>query len=389
MQCDIVRRFIDDIMMIYTGNLEAAETIKNTMAEKFAQEGLKLTFRHAHSESSIKEVEFLDVNHVIDSSDTVGFYTTDFIKPTAIERVFLHGSSYHPISTFKSILKGECLRMRRLNERNEDFIESLERLRKKAMKSNFPRNLTNRITNTASTWKHRFPPSANEREEQKPKIIPWATAHPKLLQPSDRQRQLKPSATITFKKPSNLSTHLIHFRKLCHESKPIPNDTEPKSMGCGKCSLCGSWGKYKVNMVRECSTVYNKSTNKQYDLQKKLNCRNYGIYAACCNLCPAVYVGQTVTPFKDRWNGHRNAWNSKNLDVDNERNDKAALLKHYKNCHNNHMQKNNSISSAWQVIFLEEPSAPTLDKRETHWRDVLEVEVNVVNIQRMVWPRVK
>ena len=105
-KCDLVRRFIDDLIMIYLGSLESAEEIKYYLSEIFAEKGLSLTFRHAHSENEeVKEVEYLDINHVLDPEDPLGFITKDFIKPTAINRVFLHGSSYHPLSTFKSILK--------------------------------------------------------------------------------------------------------------------------------------------------------------------------------------------------------------------------------------------------------------------------------------------
>ena len=140
-QCSIVRRFIDDIMMIFMGSLESAENIKRCLSEIFTGQHLSLTFRHAHSENSIEnsitEVEFMDINHILDPSDIVGFITRDFIKPTAIDRVFLHGSSYHPISTFKSILKGECLRMRWLNELKQDFDNSLVR-QNKSSKIKFP-----------------------------------------------------------------------------------------------------------------------------------------------------------------------------------------------------------------------------------------------------------
>ena len=54
------------------------------------------------------------------------------LKQTAFRRVFLKGSS----SVFKSIFKGETLRMRRLNEKQTDFQESLDRLKFKALKSN-------------------------------------------------------------------------------------------------------------------------------------------------------------------------------------------------------------------------------------------------------------
>ena len=138
-------------------------------------------------------------------------------------------------------------------------------------------------------------------------------------------------------------------------------------------------------MVQKCSSVTCPATNKVYNLKKHLNCRNYGIYGSICQRCSAVYIGQTITPFKDRWSRHRTDWNNKKIDI-NEKNDQAALLKHFINCH-----KENTIpkfSEAWKVVFLEEPSPTQLDIRETHWRDILETK-NVVNIQKMVWPRVK
>ena len=201
----------------------------------------------------------MDVNHVMDAEDLIGFVTKDFVKPTAVGRVFLNGSSYHPISTFKSILKGECLRMRRLNEKKEDFEISLERLKEKALRSNFPKLLTKRIVNTASLWESRFAPSRQNGEETETKILTWATAHPKLITLSERQHELKPAAVVTFKKPANLSTHLIHFRKLCHK-RASNEHTHDHSPACGKCSLCGSWGPYNINMVYELPNIENKIT---------------------------------------------------------------------------------------------------------------------------------
>ena len=65
-----VKRLINDIMI--------------TLEQKFANEGLKIIYRHVHAESEIKEVMFLDVNHVIDAEDTVRFITKGFVKPTEV-----------------------------------------------------------------------------------------------------------------------------------------------------------------------------------------------------------------------------------------------------------------------------------------------------------------
>ena len=143
-------------------------------------------------------------------------------------------------------------------------------------------------------------------------------------------------------------------------------------------------------MVYELPNVRNESTGRQYNIARNLNCRNYGIYAAICNHCPAIYVGQTVTSFKDRWNQHRNSWTKNHGSTDFEdRNDQAALLKHYMTHHPDKLSQCKEISSAWKVAFLEEPDASRMDTRETHWRDLLEDKQLHVNIQKMVWPRVR
>jgi len=102
--------------------------------------------------------------------------------------------------------------------------------------------------------------------------------------------------------------------------------------------------------------------------------------------CPAVYVGQTTTPFKDRWSNHRTIWNDKQTHMD-ENNDKVTLLKHYSKCHGDKI--NCDLTSAWKVAFLEEPDGKLMDAKEAHWRDRLECKNNFINIQSMVLPRVK
>ena len=143
-------------------------------------------------------------------------------------------------------------------------------------------------------------------------------------------------------------------------------------------------------MVYPEPTITNHSTNKTFNINNNLNCINYGIYAASCKHCPAIFVGQTITPFKDRWNTHRNRWEKtigqNNLD---DRNDQAALLKHYMSHHPDVLNQCKRISSAWRVAFIEEPDPTNIDLRETHWRDLLEDRRLTVNIQKMVWPRVR
>jgi len=135
----------------YTSKL-SNESIQQALTSAFANSDLELTFRQACTADQKGEVEFLDVNHFITNDDDFDFVTKDFIKTTAEGRQFINGKSHHPQSTFKSILFGEAIRLRRLNQRKEDDLCSLNRLKEKAIRSSFPSDMTNDVIVMASNW---------------------------------------------------------------------------------------------------------------------------------------------------------------------------------------------------------------------------------------------
>ena len=59
-------------------------------------------------------------------------------------RMRVNGGSFHPTHLFRSIVFGEAIRMGRLNELQQDFIDSLQRLRLKCAKSNFRKSISNK-----------------------------------------------------------------------------------------------------------------------------------------------------------------------------------------------------------------------------------------------------
>ena len=113
---------------------------------------MELTFRQASIAEKTGEVEFLHVNHCVTIEDDFGFVTKDFVKPTAEGRQLINGNSHHPQTTFKSILFGEAVRLRRLNQRKDDYLSSLNRLKEKAIRSKSPLNMTNDMIALASNW---------------------------------------------------------------------------------------------------------------------------------------------------------------------------------------------------------------------------------------------
>ena len=91
-------------------------------------------------------------------------------------------------------------------------------------------------------------------------------------------------------------------------------------------------------MVVTTSSLSNKA-GRLFHLKQRLDCTNFGIYAAKCRVCAEFYVGQTKNRFSVRWSGHRTSWRSHCL----ENRDKAALLIHFKSKHSNFIDFNTKI----------------------------------------------
>ncbi|MEC8567306.1 MAG: hypothetical protein VXY56_03310, partial [Pseudomonadota bacterium] len=226
-----------------------------------------LTFRAVQTSDQGSCIELLDVNHVVDAESTAGFYTTNFIKPTAQNRTFLNGRSYHPRSTFKSIIYGESIRLRRLNERHDIYLKSIESLKLKCLKSNFDKRIVRKMINIAKTWTTRFGPPIPKRNER---TCVWATSFPSLLKLSGKERHLNPKALLTYKRPQTLGQQLTKFKSLAR-GKGNSADS-PGSGPCNHCSLCGKHGRAE-NMVQSAKSV-RLASGSMFHLRRSLTCKD-------------------------------------------------------------------------------------------------------------------
>ena len=175
-QTIIFKRFTD-IIWISQGE-KLTNSAKEKLTSTFQEGGLELIFREISTHKPAGScVECLDVNHRIDACAPGGFVTTDYRKPTARGLVFQNGGSFHPTHVFRSIVFGEAIHMIRLNELQQDYMDSLQRLRLKCAKSNFRKSITNKIIDLAKTWEERFgPKNKNSQDmENKTKRLIWAT----------------------------------------------------------------------------------------------------------------------------------------------------------------------------------------------------------------------
>ena len=375
-QTIIFKRFIDDIIWISQGE-KLTNSVKEKLTSTFQEGGLELIFREISThEPAGSCVEFLDVNHRIDDCAPGGFVTTDYIKPTARGRVFLNGGSFHPTHVFRSIVFGEAIRMRRLNELQQDYIDSLQRLRLKCAKSNFRKSITNKIIDLAKTWEERFGPknkNSQDRENKTKRLI-WATPFSTLFTLSQKEKKLIPHACIIYKKPATIQSMLTNYRRIALNIQTSSKTRNGSSSPCNKCALCGNHGQHS-SMVQTVNAVTNKD-GISIHLFQNLNCFNFGIYAAQCTICNQLYIGQTKNKFSVRWAAHRSFWNNKFSECNNT--DQAALLKHYHNYHYSTHANKPKISDCYNVIFLEEPqNINRLDICESRWIHKLKAEINI------------
>ena len=119
--------------------------------KNFKEYGLDLTFRETSTADTNTQVEFLDVLHVVRKNEPKGFIIQGFIKPTARNATFLNGRSYHPRHVFTGTIVGEARRLRRLNEKDSDYLASLKRLEQKSIKSNFNEEIGPKILSKISS----------------------------------------------------------------------------------------------------------------------------------------------------------------------------------------------------------------------------------------------
>ena len=117
---------------------------------------LQLVFNSINTKNMDNKLEFLDVLHVTTLNAKGGFITKSFIKSTAKDRCFLNGASHHPTSVYKSIIFGEAVQLRRLNEHKFDYLKSLVNLKDKCFRSNFNQKMTENMLEIAKHWEDRF-----------------------------------------------------------------------------------------------------------------------------------------------------------------------------------------------------------------------------------------
>ena len=209
----------------------------------------------------------------------------------------------------------------------------------------------------------------NKNLSQQIEKVTWATSFKQFIKFNENEQCKNTDLLrLTYKRPKTLRNLLKNKNNFIKKEN---NEYQIKAE-CGKCALCGNFGNYKKSMVSEIKTI------KNIKIKQNLNCKDYGIYAATCNICNEIYIGQTINSFAKRWNTHRSIWKSNIAKQNQEQKDQFALVIHYKKFHKHNIPK--KIEEAYRVQFLDRPVRSNLDFVEQWWIKKTKSKININNV---------
>ena len=377
------RRFIDDGIAIFENGYEWEVFVKE-LRGRFKEFGFELEVRPMREGES---VEFLDVKHEIGKNGKLE--TSLFVKPTAQASTFLHPSSYHPDHTPKGTLTSESIRIRRICSTPQKFEESMKVIYEKARRSGFSNKIIEQNWEKVKSWddnKRREFLEVKQRKnnEKQEQTAVWPTSLPHIVkekfQHLDKFLPTNIKKITTYKRPPRLRDLLFKPKKVCSTG-------EGNSTGCGSCLLCGgrkSEGVKMKNMVMNTNTVTDKK-GKKWDLklEKDLCCRDNGIYHVKCKNCSEVYIGQTCTSFRERFNGHRSVWRNALANNAEQKNEEhMSLFDHYAEKHQGILKNlknkvNGGFDEAFEITFVDRVGGRfTLLEKEDFWTKRVGAKMN-------------
>ena len=134
------------------------------------------------------------------------------------------------------------MRIRRLSEKNADYLEGKEEMASKCNQSHVPKKLYQSIILNARTRTNRFNPTNRARSMNKTgKKIAWATSFPNIIKLTENEKKLQPSAFTTEDLPlqGNYSPMTKNWQKY-----PLQSLSLVFLVLGGKCVLCSNHGNY-------------------------------------------------------------------------------------------------------------------------------------------------
>lgn len=357
-------RFLDDIFFIWIGTVSELIEYEKFLNNLIPDINLKFEY-------STISANFLDVTIFKEKlNNCTTLQTKVYFKETDTHQL-LHRDSFHPKHIFKSILKSQLIRFKRLSSNFKDYIITCKTLF---------HCLYNRGYSWSLMWKemkiiwYKYTEKTDNINniDILPIIVPFDSIGQKLA--SDYRSAILNNPDLQHIKSIVAYENHDNLRKLLIRSKFNNNPTNKtlyynKHCKNRRCTACN----YIINNSEFCSTI----TNKTYQLKSNFDCKSTNvIYLITCNYCNLQYVGQTGRTLTDRINNHLSC-------IRTRKNTTIAL--HFNLPHHNYKQH-------FKIIAIETTdNSQNLRKRERHWQNTLKTfhpfGINNFNLDHVQpWP---
>ncbi len=287
------KRFIDDGFGIWTKGVEALQQF--VIVANSIHPNIKVELRFSQS-----SIEFLDTLVILENGRV---YTDLYVKPTD-KRLYLRKSSCHPPSTKRSLAYGLGLRIRRICEKNVDYLRHRQdlktQLRKRGYSGTYIEGQLRKVDRLDRSDLLRVKQKKSQ-EDRVPLVLTYSNLlpdihavvkrHMSVLHQSDKMRRVFTTPPlVAYRRDRNLCDTLVHGKtnKLVQPISYVCED------GCASCDRLSRMKLHDTEML------HSHATTQAY------NCRTRNVvYAISCRRCSCVvYVGETERTLKERMTEH-------------------------------------------------------------------------------------
>ncbi len=320
------KRFIDDMIAATQCTREESAqfvTWLNTLRPE-----LGFTY-----EWSDKQITFLDVTMIVED----GRIETDrHIKPTN-PQLFLHYTSNHPSSVFKSIIYGQAITVKMICSKQEYVRKHMELLHEKFLDRGYPVGLIEEnlhrgevieradILRSKPVYPHQACPVQPSKQTFVPTFIITYNPHNPTLRKwlqevhfillADRKlAKIFPNPpSVSFRQGRNLKQILVSssLKQLPYRDlSDIENGCyrHPHGIRGRRCQLCPR--------LKEGVSFKSNYTGLTYKMRHRFTCKSkYCVYLITCEKCGKQYTGKTTTAMHIRHNGHKNEIQNKSSEL--------------------------------------------------------------------------
>ncbi|CAJ0959327.1 unnamed protein product [Ranitomeya imitator] len=306
------RRYIDDIFLIWDGDLSEIESFHLYLNNVHPELGFTM-------DCSQTRMQFLDTCvYKIDGS----LHTDLFIKHTDRNNL-LHFSSEHPCRMVESLPWSQLLRVRRvvssdtliderLNEMCQKFLArgypkaDLDGFKMKALSKEHDELLTPRVA-AESNKRYTFVTAYNGLSNRISAVIRrhW----PLLSRGHANVNEFQLPPLFSYRRNRNLRYELV-VSDVGSSRRDLQTTLSRPSLGnfpCLGCACCN-------NMVKGAS-FHHPHTGKKYEIRKRYTCKSsFVVYVLSCP-CGLYYVGETTMEVKPRISKHKSTIRTKLIEL--------------------------------------------------------------------------